>query len=102
MSIFHFKHDLDEPVEELKPMRCSYERLKDDGIYLLENGLVMHLWLGKNVSPLTLQNLFGTSTLQQINIEKGELVEIETPISKVVRACIQKINQQRDTTMKVS
>jgi len=92
-------HDMDEPVE-LKQIRCSYERLKDDGIYLLENGLVMYLWLGQNVSPVTLQNLFGTSSLQQINIEKGTLVEIDTPISRVVRSVIKMVNDQRDSTLK--
>lgn len=51
-------------------MRCLYERLKDDGIYLLENGLSMYLWLGLNVDSMDMQNLFGVSSLQQLNVEK--------------------------------
>lgn len=52
------------------PIRCIYERLKDDGIYLLENGLIMYLWIGPNVQPNLVQNLFGVSNVQQLNVEK--------------------------------
>lgn len=52
------------------PMRCLYERLKDDGVYLLENGLSMYLWIGANVDPQSVQNLFGVSSMQQLNVEK--------------------------------
>ena len=83
-------------------IRCSYERLSDEGLYLVENGLVMYLWIGANVSSTLLQNLFGTSQLQQINIEKCKLAEIDTPISQTVRSVIKKVNEQRNSMLKVS
>ena len=51
-------------------MRCLYERLKDDGIYILENGLSMSMWIGANVDPQSIQNLFGVPSMQQLNVEK--------------------------------
>ncbi len=51
-------------------MRCLLERLKEDNIYLLENGLSMYLWIGANVDPAQVQNLFGVQNIQQLNVEK--------------------------------
>ena len=52
------------------PARCIYERLRDDGMYLVENGLSMYLWLGANLDPMTVQNLFGINAAQQLNVER--------------------------------
>ena len=82
-------------------IRCLYERLKEDGIYLLENGLTMYLWLGANVDPAQLQNLFGVPNAQQLNVEKCQLLEIDTPISINIRSIIKMINDQRKLSLKV-
>ena len=37
---------------------------------LIENGLTMYLWIGANVDPSIIQNLFGVSNMQQLNVEK--------------------------------
>lgn len=71
MFYFHlFKNDSETPDKLPTPIRCIYEKLKDDGIYLLENGLTMYLWIGANVDPSHVQNLFGVSGVQQLNVEK--------------------------------
>ena len=77
------------------PHRCIYERLKDNGLYLIENGLVMYLWLGANVDPSTIQNLFGIAAAQQLNVEKCKLLELDTPVSTNLRSIINLINEQR-------
>lgn len=84
------------------PMRCLYERLKDDGIYLLENGLSMNLWIGANVDPQSVQNLFGVSSMQQLNVEKCKILEIDTEISNSVRSVIRMINEQRKMNLKLT
>jgi len=96
------------PLNDLKaeenfpnPLRCLYERLKDDGIYLLENGLSVYLWIGHNVDPNSIQNLFGVSSMQQLNVEKCKILEIDTEISVNVRSLIKKINDQRKTALKL-
>jgi protein transport protein SEC24 len=88
-------HDLQSTDKLPTPMRCIYERLKDNGIYLLENGIDMFLWLGANVESSHVQNLFGVPNVQQLNVEKCKLLEIDTPISTNVRAIINKINEER-------
>lgn len=61
----------------------------------------MYLWIGSNVSPTVLQSLFGTPQIQQINIEKSKLSDIDTPLSKTVRSVINKVNEQRSSMLRV-
>lgn len=95
------KHDLDSPSPLPAHTRCIYDKLNDDGIYLLENGLVMYLWIGMNANPTSVQNLFGVANIQQLNVEKCKLLEIDTPISINVRSVISQINEQRKSHLKV-
>jgi hypothetical protein len=48
-------------------IRPSYERLRDIGAYLLEDGSSMFLWIGKNCNPLWLYNVLGASNFQTID-----------------------------------
>jgi protein transport protein SEC24 len=89
------------PEDSPPQMRCIFERLKDDGIYLLENGIVMYLWIGQNVSTNSVQNLFGSESAQ-LNLEKCKLLELDTPLSINVRSFIKRINEQHQVSMKVS
>ncbi|RMZ94852.1 transport Sec24C-like isoform X1, partial [Brachionus plicatilis] len=95
-------HDLESEEEVPSPIRCIYERLKDDGIYLLENGLCMYLWIGANVQSNLIQNLFGVSAIQQLNVEKAKILEIDTQISVNLRSLISKINQERKSSLKLT
>lgn len=65
------KHDIVDPQVIPQAVRATYDRLSDTGIYLVENGLVMNLWLGANLDPNVVQNLFGVAgAAQQLNVEK--------------------------------
>uniref|UniRef100_A0A668W801 SEC24 homolog D, COPII coat complex component n=1 Tax=Oreochromis aureus TaxID=47969 RepID=A0A668W801_OREAU len=49
-------HNIDVNSEKpATPVRCSEERLTDSGIFLLENGQSMFLWLGQASSPDLIQ-----------------------------------------------
>ncbi len=74
------KSDLDAPNQLPLAIRCLYERLKEDSIYLLENGLCMYLWIGANVDQAHVQNLFGVPNVQQLNVEKVKLWFLKTQI----------------------
>lgn len=93
-------HEMTSPETIPNQMRCLYEKLKEDGIYLLENGLTMYLWLGQTVDQATIQNLFGVSGVQ-LNVEKCKLLDIDTPISKNVRSLIKYIQEQRKASLKL-
>lgn len=48
-------------------VRDSEERLSRGGVYLLENGLNIFLWVGVNAQQELLQNIFGTPAFSQID-----------------------------------
>lgn len=59
-----FQHNIDTSGEALPvPLRCSEERLSDSGMFLLENGHSMFLWLGQASPPDLVQNLFSLPSL---------------------------------------
>lgn len=51
------------------PVRCSEERLSESGMFLLENGLSMFLWLGQACPPDLIQNLFNVPSLGHLTAE---------------------------------
>ncbi|XP_014770483.1 protein transport protein Sec24C isoform X1 [Octopus bimaculoides] len=93
----------DELVEDYLPkaVRCSLERLDDNGIYFLENGLTMYLWLGHNVSPEWVQMVFGVQSAAQIDIDKCKLIELDNPLSQRIRSIIRIVQQERSRQMKL-
>jgi hypothetical protein len=62
----------------------------------------MYLWIGINIDPAVIQNLFGVAGTQQLNTEKCKLLELNTKISENVRSVIKTINEQRKAHLKVS
>lgn len=57
-------------------VRDSEERLSKGGIYLLENGLNLFLWVGVNTQQELLQNIFDTSAFSQIDSNMVQLTKI--------------------------
>lgn len=48
-------------------IRDSEERLSKGGVYLLETGLHLFLWVGASVQQEVLLNIFGTPSFSQID-----------------------------------
>lgn len=48
------------------PVRCSEERLADGGVFLLENGQALFLWLGQASPPDVIQSLFNVPSLAHL------------------------------------
>jgi protein transport protein SEC24 len=48
-------------------LNLSYERLNSEGIFLLENGYDMFLWVGRSVNPSVVNALFGVTTLDGLD-----------------------------------
>lgn len=96
-------HDVDvESTNMPVSIRCSIERMKDNGVYLLENGIVMFLWIGLQVDPQFLQQLFGVTTIGQVDIEMTNLPEFDNPLSVRVRNMIDEIRSQRTLYLKLT
>uniref|UniRef100_A0AAX7U156 SEC24 homolog D, COPII coat complex component n=1 Tax=Astatotilapia calliptera TaxID=8154 RepID=A0AAX7U156_ASTCA len=91
------------------PVRCSEERLTDSGIFLLENGQSMFLWLGQASSPDLIQSLFNLPSLAHLQghmvsihfITLCALPELDNPLSRKVRSIISGLLEKRSNSMKL-
>uniref|UniRef100_A0A8C9VGQ0 Protein transport protein Sec24C-like n=1 Tax=Scleropages formosus TaxID=113540 RepID=A0A8C9VGQ0_SCLFO len=82
-------------------VRDSEERLSKGGVYLLENGLQLFLWVGANTQQELLQNIFGISSFGQIDPNMTTLPVLNNPYSKKLRDMIKSIRDQRSRYMKL-
>jgi len=83
-------------------IRCTIEKLRDDGIYLLENGIHMLLYVGLAASPAWIQDVFGVQTAAQIDIDKTTLLERDNDLSRRVCGIVANVTQSRPRTMKLT
>ena len=74
----------DEDLPLATAIRCTGEKLSDYGVYVLDNGLHMFLWIGLTVCPDWLQGVFGTSSSMRINLVPTRLPDLDTPHSQLV------------------
>jgi len=83
-------------------VRCTMEKVRDDGVYLLENGLHLLLFVGIAADPTWIQDVFGVATAAQIDIDKTKLVERDNAVSKRVCGVYRAVAQHRARTMKLT
>ncbi|XP_068611788.1 protein transport protein Sec24D isoform X2 [Brachionichthys hirsutus] len=82
-------------------LRCSEERLTDSGLFLLENGHVMFLWLGQASPPDLIQGIFNLPSLAHLQGNTDALPELDNPFSKKVRALISGVLEKSPNSMKL-
>ena len=73
-------------AESSAPIRCTVDKLRDDGVYVLDNGIHMFLWIGLSVSPEWIHGVFGTNSAAQIDIDRTKLIALDNPRSQEVCA----------------
>lgn len=83
------------------PLRTSYDKLRPDGVFLLENGIQMFIWVGSSTSPTWLDNVFGVNAPHQLDPVMAELPELDNPVSRRVRDIIATIRAQRKRHVRV-
>ncbi|XP_071828864.1 protein transport protein Sec24C-like isoform X4 [Apostichopus japonicus] len=96
-------HDISPDGDDI-PMsiRCSADRFSDNGVYLLENGLMMFLWIGLHVSNEWVQSIFGVNSPAQIDIDSSKLLLLDNPLSVRLRNLIESIRRRRSHYMKLA
>ncbi|XP_023276832.1 protein transport protein Sec24D [Seriola lalandi dorsalis] len=95
-------HNMDVSSEVLPaPVRCSEERLADSGMFLLENGHSMFLWLGQATPPDLIQNIFNMPSLAHLQGHMSVLPEVDNPMSKKIRFIISGLLEKRPNSMKL-
>ncbi|XP_031440688.1 protein transport protein Sec24D [Clupea harengus] len=82
-------------------VRCSEERLTDGGVFLLENGRSLFLWVGQSCPPDLVQSLFNVPSLAHLPPDQSSLPDLDNPYSKKLRSIISSICEQRSNSMKV-
>uniref|UniRef100_A0A8C9TIC1 SEC24 homolog D, COPII coat complex component n=1 Tax=Scleropages formosus TaxID=113540 RepID=A0A8C9TIC1_SCLFO len=82
-------------------VRCSEERLSEGGVFLLENGLQMFLWLGQACPPEFIQSIFNVPSFAHLGADMTSIPELDNTLSKKLRSVIDHINQQRSHAMKL-
>ena len=88
-------HEMHHSEAMPDPIRCSIDKIRDDGVYLLENGMYLFLYVGLAADPDFIQKLFGVSTAAQINIENSYLEVLDNPISQRVHRVIEQVRTER-------
>ncbi|XP_038638606.1 protein transport protein Sec24C isoform X1 [Scyliorhinus canicula] len=82
-------------------IRCSEERLSKGGIYLLENGLNLFIWVGMNTQHDLIQSIFNVQSFGQIDSALSALPMLDNPYSKKLRSMVDMIRAQRPRFMKL-
>lgn len=83
------------------PVRCTHEKTQEDGAYILENGVHLFVWLGQSLSPNFVQSVFGVQGLQQIALERFNIVP-ETPLAKRIHGILEQIMKERSRYMRIT
>lgn len=109
MSVFYFYprlipiHNVDVNEDDIPAsIRCSIEKMSDDGVYILENGVHLFVWFGLAVAPELTQAIFGAQNAQLVNTERPGLPVFDNALSKRVRGIIDSIQAERPRCMRVS
>lgn len=82
-------------------LNLSYERLTSDGIFLLENGYDLFIWIGRAVNPSILNSLVGCHSLEGVDMS---IVRIQPDLSDYanrVNAVIEALREDRARYMQV-
>lgn len=95
--------DDDEKSEEIPaPIRCTMEKMVDQGVYLLENGIHMMVWIGLGVSSDFCQQVFGVPSCVQIDVDKVTLPVLDNQLSRAVHSILNKIRAERHRHMRLT
>jgi len=84
------------------PIRCTHEKLREDGAYLLDNGIHMFLWIGPKVIPEWIQGVLGTDAAAQVDINRMQLPEYDNPYSQQVRGAVAQLRNSRQRFMRLT
>ncbi|KAM7351700.1 COPII coat complex component secretory 24CD isoform 2-T2 [Cochliomyia hominivorax] len=95
-------HNVDPDDTEL-PMsiRCTHDKMSEDGAYILENGVHFFIWLGQSLPQSFIQPLFGVQCTQQVNAERFAITG-DTPLAQRIRGIIEKVMTDRTRNMRVT
>jgi len=76
-------------------LHLSAEMVDSSGIYMMDTGEVIYLYVGRIVNPAVLQGLLGTSAFASLPEQMYELPELDTQESERLRCFYQHLQNQK-------
>ncbi|KDN43108.1 hypothetical protein K437DRAFT_274996 [Tilletiaria anomala UBC 951] len=76
-------------------MRPSYMRMETHGAYLVDNSEMCIIWIGGEVNPKLLEDLYGVDSLDAIDPRMTTLPKLQTRLSQQVRNLVAGFARQR-------
>lgn len=76
-------------------------RLSEDGIFLLENGVELYLWVGPSASPALVLALFGIPSLEGQDLSSLQVQAEGNDLCRRVNTIISALREERMTYLKV-
>lgn len=97
----HDVHEDDRGVPA--PIRCTVDKVHDDGVYLLENGIYLFLYVGLAAEPGWIRDVFGVASAAHIDIERTSLPDDanQTPRGRRVQEIIGLLRDSRPRCMRL-
>ncbi|KAJ3529818.1 hypothetical protein NMY22_g8837 [Coprinellus aureogranulatus] len=77
------------------PLPLTSERLERHGLYLIEDGQTMFLWVGRDAVPQLVMDVFDLPNYETLRGGKTTLRVLGNPFSERVNAIVQKIREMR-------
>ncbi|CAM9276143.1 unnamed protein product, partial [Hapterophycus canaliculatus] len=79
----------------------SAERMSPEGVFLLENGVELLLWVGSAANPAVVSALFGVPSLDGVDLNRLQLQEEGNDLCRRVNSVIAALRQERMTYLQV-
>jgi protein transport protein SEC24 len=84
------------------PLRLSADQLSPEGAFLIEDGIRCHMFLGKLVNPVFINQVFGLSTLEGVDGSSLALPHLESDLSSRINNMISHLRQNQFNFQQVS
>ncbi|CAG8524509.1 10789_t:CDS:10 [Ambispora leptoticha] len=83
-------------------IRVSISRLESGGAYLLENGQTLIFWIGRQISPEFVKNVFGVDSIDFIDPKTSSMPELDNQTSIQIRTIISYLQSQRSKYLQLT
>ncbi|CAH2098995.1 unnamed protein product [Euphydryas editha] len=90
------------PDEQPQPLRASIDKMSDRGVYLLENGVHMLIWVGSQAPEQFVRDVFGAPSAQHVDARVCELPPLDTRAGAAVRDLLAAARRLRRTAMRLT
>ena len=88
-------HDINAQGQELpKLVRPSAQRLQENGVYLVENGQICLLWIGRLAPSSWIQSVLGAANFSAIDTQTTALPALANAVSERVRGILNTVRSE--------